>query len=404
MSHTPECCYMLPSFGERGWQATDLAQELQGAGGVAAATQTITIQTNRPVLLGRLELEYEDTVIASTATPQGLLVAGLPLIASQGGSDLSVFKPRAPGLTDANYLGVPLMPLQTFTIAVAFTGGNSRLSARVLTRLLSDDEVAQMGNTDPFVAGYRLLYGMPPTTIGAGAAGQLVMTVERPIQAGFNLGMLVLAALPGVGKFDLVVDSVTVAGVAIDQEVTQAAVAWTHYDFQNARGRGMRLKSMLPVGSRVIVNVTNTTAAPIVVQGTFIRTPEFGSALSGGVEQSSRPFVGSSRALEAFNTGLVPSGSGAGRLSSGGSIVLGELRQRPGMLSGLSEDEAEDVAEVINFLGDDETVRGTIRNMAAGKVKPITALKSFRAMARNRGVTLPSDSKANATRGDGSRR
>lgn len=401
MSHTPECCYMLPSFGERGWQVTDLAQELQGAGGVAAATQTITIQTNRPVLLGRLELEYEDTVIASTATPQGLLVAGLPLIASQGGSDLSVFKPRAPGLVDANYLGVPLMPLQTFTIAAAFTGGNSRLSARVLTRLLSDEEVAQMGNTDPFVAGYRLLYGMPPTTINAGAAGQLVMTVERPIQAGFNLGMLVLACLSSVGKFDLVVDSVTVAGVAVDQEVTQAAVAWTHYDFQNARGRGMRLKSMLPVGSRVIVNVTNTTAASIVVQGTFIRTPEFGSALSGGVEQSSRPFVGSSQALEAFNTGLVP--SGGGRLSAGGNTVLSELRQRPGFLSGLRDDEAEDMAEAINFLGDDETVRGTIRNMAAGKVRPMAALKSFRAMARNRGVSLPSDSKANATRG-GSRR
>lgn len=401
MSHTPECCYMLPSFGERGWQATDLAQELQGSGGVAAATQTITIQTNRPVLLGRLELEYEDTVIASTATPQGLLVAGLPLIASQGGSDLSVFKPRAPGLADANYLGVPLMPLQTFTIAAAFTGGNSRLSARVLTRLLSDEEVAQMGNTDPFVAGYRLLYGMPPTTINAGAAGQLVMTVERPIQAGFNLGMLVLAALPGVGKFDLVVDSVTVAGVAVDQEVTQAAVAWTHYDFQNARGRGMRLKSMLPVGSRVIVNVTNTTAAPIVVQGTFIRTPEFGSALSGGVEQSSRPFVSSSRALEAFNTGLVP--SGGGRLSAGGNTVLSELRQRPSFLSGLRDDEAEDMAEAINFLGDDETVRGTIRNIAAGKVRPGAALASFRKMARNRGVSLPSDSKANATIG-GSRR
>lgn len=397
MSHTPECCFMLPSFGERGWQATDLAQELQGAGGVAAATQTITIQTNRPVLLGRLELEYEDTVIASTATPQGLLVAGLPLIASQGGSDLSVFKPRAPGLVDANYLGVPLMPLQTFTIAAAFTGGNSRLSARVLTRLLSDDEVAQMGNTDPFVAGYRLLYGMPPTTINAGVAGQLVMTVERPIQAGFNLGMLVLACLSTVGKFDLVVDSVTVAGVAVDQEVTQAAVAWTHYDFQNARGRGMRLKSMLPVGSRVIVNVTNTTAAPIVVQGTFIRTPEFGSALSGGVEQSSRPFVSSSRALEAFNTGLVP--SGGGRLSAGGNAVLSELRQRPDFLSGLRDDEAEDMAEAINFLGDDETVQGTIRNMAAGKVRPMAALKSFRAMARNRGVSLPSDSKANATRG-----
>ena len=394
-----ESCYMLSSFGERGWQATDLAQELQGAGGVAAATQTITIQTNRPVLLGRLELEYEDTVIASTATPQGLLVAGLPLIASQGGSDLSVFKPQAPGLTDANYLGVPLMPLQTFTIAAAFTGGNSRLSARVLTRPLSDEEVAQMGNTDPFVAGYRLLYGMPPTTINAGSAGQLVMTVERPIQAGFNLGMLVLACLSTVGKFDLVVDSVTVAGVAVDQEVTQAAVAWTHYDFRNARGRGMRLKSTLPVGSRVIVNVTNTTAAAIVVQGVFIRSPEFGSALSGGVEQSSRPFVGSSRALEAFNTGLVPSGGGGGRLSSRGSVVLGELRQRPGMLSGLSDDEAEDVAEAINFLGDDETVRGTIRNMAAGKVRPIAALKSFRAMARNRGVSLPSDSKASATRG-----
>lgn len=395
-----ESCYMLSSFGERGWQATDLAQELQGAGGVAAATQTITIQTNRPVLLGRLELEYEDTVIASTATPQGLLVAGLPLIASQGGSDLSVFKPQAPGLTDANYLGVPLMPLQTFTIAAAFTGGNSRLSARVLTRPLSDEEVAQMGNTDPFVAGYRLLYGMPPTTINAGSAGQLVMTVERPIQAGFNLGMLVLACLSSVGKFDLVVDSVTVAGVAVDQEVTQAAVAWTHYDFRNARGRGMRLKSTLPVGSRVIVNVTNTTAAAIVVQGVFIRSPEFGSALSGGVEQSSRPFVGSSRALEAFNTGLVPSGGGGGgRLSSRGSVVLSELRQRPGMLSGLSDDEAEDVAEAINFLGDDETVRGTIRNMAAGKVRPIAALKSFRAMARNRGVSLPSDSKASATRG-----
>lgn len=258
-----------------------------------------------------------------------------------------------------------------------------------------------MGNTDPFVAGYRLLYGMPPTTINAGAAGQLVMTVERPIQAGFNLGMLVLAALPGVGKFDLVVDSVTVAGVAVDQEVTQAAVAWTHYDFQNARGRGMRLKSMLPVGSRVIVNVTNTTAAPIVVQGTFIRTPEFGSALSGGVEQSSRPFVSSSRALEAFNTGLVP--SGGGRLSAGGNAVLSELRQRPDFLSGLRDDEAEDMAEAINFLGDDETVQGTIRNMAAGKVRPMAALKSFRAMARNRGVSLPSDSKANATRG-GSRR
>ena len=403
MGHTPECCYMMPSFGERGWQATDLAQELQGAGGVAAATQTITIQTNRPVLLGRLELEYEDTVIASTATPQGLLVAGLPLIASQGGSDLSVFKPRAPGLTDANYLGVPLMPLQTFTIAAAFTGGNSRLSARVLTRLLSDEEVAQMGNIDPFVAGYRLLYGMPPTTIGAGASGQLVMTVERPIQAGFNLGMLVLAALPSVGKFDLVVDSVTVAGVSIDQEVTAASVAWTHYDFQNARGRGMRLKSMLSIGSRVIVNVTNTTIAPIVVQGTFIRTPEFGSALSGGVEQSSRPFVQSSQALQSLNTntGLVP--SMGGRLSSGGFAVLDELRQRPGMLSGLSEDEAEDVAEVINFLGDDETVRGTIRNMAIGKVKPRTALASFRKLARNRGVSLPSDSKANATQ-DGSRR
>lgn len=394
-----ESCFMLSSFGERGWQATDLAQELQGAGGVAAATQTITIQTNRPVLLGRLELEYEDTVIASTATPQGLLVAGLPLIASQGGSDLSVFKPQAPGLTDANYLGVPLMPLQTFTIAATFTGGNSRLSARVLTRPLSDEEVAQMGNTDPFVAGYRLLYGMPPTTINAGSAGQLVMTVERPIQAGFNLGMLVLACLSSVGKFDLVVDSVTVAGVAVDQEVTQAAVAWTHYDFRNARGRGMRLKSTLPVGSRVIVNVTNTTVAAIVVQGVFIRSPEFGSALSGGVEQSSRPFVGSSRALEAFNTGLVPSGGGGGRLSSRGSVVLGELRQRPGMLSGLSEEEEEDVAEAINFLGDDETVRGTIRNMAAGKVRPIAALKSFRAMARNRGISLPSDSKASATRG-----
>ena len=400
MGHTPECCYMMPSFGERGWQATDLAQELQGAGGAAAATQTITIQTNRPVLLGRLELEYEDTVIASTATPQGLLVAGLPLIASQGGSDLSVFKPRAPGLTDANYLGVPLMPLQTFTIAAAFTGGNSRLSARVLTRLLSDEEVAQMGNIDPFVAGYRLLYGMPPTTIGAGASGQLIMTVERPIQAGFNLGMLVLAALPSVGKFDLVVDSVTVAGVSIDQEVTAASVAWTHYDFQNARGRGMRLKSMLPVGSRVIVNVTNTTAAAIVVQGTFIRTPEFGSALSGGVEQSSRPFVQSSQALQSLNTntGLVVPSMGGRRFA-----VLGELRQRPGMLAGLGDDEAEDVAEVINFLGDDETVRGTIRNMAIGKVKPRTALMSFRKLARNRGVSLPSDSKANATQGVGRR-
>lgn len=396
MSHTPNCCFQLPSFGATGWMATDLAQELQGAGGAAAASQTITIQTNRPVLLGRLELEYEDSVFASTADNQGLLVAGLPLIASQGGSGLSSFKPDSPGLADANYLGVPLFPQQTFTVRAAFTGGNSRMSARVLCRPLDDYEQQVVLGSDPFVAGYRLLYGMPATTINAGSTGQLIMVVERPIQAGFNLGMLVLDALGSVGKFDLEVTSITVAGVAVDQEVAQANVAWTHFDHTNARGRGLRLQSQLNTGARVIVNLNNTSAGPIVVAGAFIRTPQFGSGLSGGAE-AERPLVLGADGLQ--NTGLVP--TGRGRLSAGGVNVLNELRQRPGMLSGLTDDDADDMAEAINFLGDDASVRGTLRNMAIGKVKPMAALSSFRQIARNRGKTLPS--MANASIG-GSRR
>jgi hypothetical protein len=391
MSHNPECCFQLPSFGERGWQATDLAQELQGAGGVAAATQTITIQTNRPVLLGRLELEYEDTVFATTVDNQGLLVAGLPLIASQGGSDLSCFKPDAPGMTDANYLGVALFPQQTMTIRAAFTGGNSRMSARVLCRPLSDAEADYVQSSDPFVAGYRLLYGMPVATIAPGP-GQLIMTVERPIQAGFNLGMLVLAALSTVGKFDLEVTSITVAGVAVDQEVVQASVAWTHFDFTNARGRGLRLKSQLGVGARVIINLNNTTGAPIAVAGAFIRTPDFGSALSGGKEATERPVVLDSDALLPRQGGAVmPGVTRSSYLSPTGASLLQELRQRPKFIAGLNEEEQEDMAEAITFIGgDDPTVKGTIMRINEGKLSPQRALGSLRKFAQGRGAMLPS--------------
>lgn len=391
MGHMPECCFQLPSFGP-GWLATDLAQELQGSGGAAAATQTVTIQTNRPVLLGRLELEFEDAVFASTTDNQGLLVAGLPLIASQGGSGLSCFKPDSPGLMDSNYLGVTLFPQQTFTIRAAFTGGNSRLSARVLCRPLSDDEQSVVLGSDPFVAGYRLLYGMPATTINPGA-GQLVMVVERPIQAGFNLGMLVLDALAAVGKFDLEVTSITVAGVAVDQEVTQANVAWTHFDHTNSRGRGLRLKSQLTTGSRVIVNLNNTTGAPIVVAGAFIRAPQFGSGLSGGPE-AERPLV-----LGSEGMGIVPSSvNGTGRpgytrgdaLRPSGRLVLGELRQRPKLIEGLQEEEVEDVAAAIDFLGNDNMSRGIINQINDGRLTPRAGATALSRIAQNRGAVLPS--------------
>lgn len=389
MSHDPMCCWQMPSFGP-GWLTTDLAQELQGAGGVAAATQTITIQTNRPVLLGRLELEYEDAVFASTADNQGLLVAGLPLIASQGGAALSSFRPNSPGLIDSNYLGVPLFPQQTFTIRAAFTGGNSRMSARVLCRPLSDDEQNVVLGSDPFVAGYRLLYGLPATTINPGA-GQLVMVVERPIQAGFNLGMLVLDALAAVGKFDLEVTSITVAGVAVDQEVTQANVAWTHFDHTNARGRGLRLKSQLTTGSRVIVNLNNTTAAAIVVAGAFIRAPQFGSGLSGGAE-ADRPLVLSSEGmmLPRPDGSVLPGVTRGDTLRPSGRLVLGELRQRPGLIAGLRDEEVEEVAGAIDFLGDDLSSKGILRQMAEGKISPMVGAKNLVKIAQNRGAVLPS--------------
>lgn len=384
------------SFTDRSWQVADVASELQGFSGAASATPIITIQTNRPVLLGRLELVYDETATEVTfPNAQALAIQSLPLFGSTGGGSAAQFLPDSPGLADNNYLGVALLPGQTFRIQMAATV-NASVSARVITRPLTRSELEEVQSGPAFTPGFRFLYGLPLTTINAGATANLTMSVERGIEPGYNLGSLVLQVPLATAFFGMSVNSISVAGVPVDAEVVAAAIDWSHYSHRNARGRGLVLRSGLVPGQTVQVSMTNSTAGPIVASGAFIRAPEYNGQLSGGVANTDPGLV--NRGPErGGNVGIVPIGRRGEALD--GTAAAGVMG-----ISGLDGATAVDLASTLGELKMNPATSARavslINNLRMGKTpisSVIAAAKALKESASGASATRGGERRTSAT-------
>lgn len=393
--------YCEKSFQDRSWQSMDIASELQGFSGVASATPTITIQTNRPVLLGRLELVYDETATEVTfPTAQSLAIGSLPLFGSVNGGSAAQFLPDSPGLVDNNYLGVALLPGQTLRIAMA-ASVNASVSARVITRPLTRQELEEVQSGPAFTPGFRFLYGLPLTTIGAGATANLTMSVERGIEPGYNLGSLVLQIPVATAFFGMSVNSISVAGVPVDAEVTAAAVDWRHYSHTNARGRGLVLRSGLVPGQTVQVSLTNSTAGPIVAAGAFVRAPEYNGQLSGGVanQDPGLVFKGPERG---GNVGIVPPGRRGDALQGSalqGSAIEGVMGIQ-GLDAATAVDLAADLGELKMNPATSARAISLIANLRNGRTpiaNAIAAAKALKASASGASATRGGERRTSAT-------
>lgn len=261
------CC--IDAWSDPSWQALPIAVELAAAPSAVGVVHTLTIQTQRAMLLGRLQLSYDETAGLVSIDQDGLQVSNVNLNQSRQTTPGALFLPDSPGLVGANYIGMPLLPSQTLTIRGTSTGALS-VSALVYGRPLSRAEVEEAEALRSIPPQSRLLFGLGQVTIAAGGTGVLEGVADRAID---ELGYLVLDQDPTNNPADLRVTGLTVQGQPIDAEVTPAAYFAAHRAHTASMGRAVPLGGRLPVGGRVQVTLQNTGAAPLTIGGGFIRAP-----------------------------------------------------------------------------------------------------------------------------------
>lgn len=286
---------LLASCASQEWMhGLPVYRELSGRDPAGASvTPTITLESNYPVVLGRMQLAWDTATTPFLLGRNGLQVGTWNLNRSRQGVTADIFLPNSPGLVGANYLGLPLLPGQTINISGTAPVA-ADVSVLVFCRPMTPEErvAAEQLRTSP--AGVDLLFGLGSASIGAGLVGTLSGTVERPVNG--ELGYLILSPDVTAAPGDLRVVETRVAGQRIDGEVVASNYDVFHRSHTNAFGRAIPLDASLSPGQTVEVDVLNTTLGALRVDGGFIRRPRVadfdGQTGLSGLPRGARGFGG----------------------------------------------------------------------------------------------------------------
>ena len=272
---------------DQSWMKFPIGTELAAGPSPAGIVHTLTFATNIAILLGRLQLSWDETLGLVTIDPNGMQLSSWNFNRSNASIPADIFLPDSPGLVGANYLGVPLLPGQTFTIQMTSSAALS-VSGLIMGRPLTTREAQEAGELRDVPGLTDLLYGLGGVAVGAGATATLTGTATRAV--GEALGYLVCSQAVANAPGALRIREIRVSGQKIDSETVAADYNLHHRDHRNAGGRIVPIRSRLAVGTPVDIVFFNSTAGPLTANAGFIRAPSIKQADGSNAAQL-RPSV-----------------------------------------------------------------------------------------------------------------